>query len=731
MVSYKFGDFYLDVKKQRLMKGEQTVSLTPKEFDILLFLIERSHRAVSKYEILEAVWSDTFVEEATLTRNISWLRKKITAYSDDELKIIETIPKRGYRFLPEISKIEDSYILEERVVQELQIEEIIEIEPSGELVNHHAFHDNAPADVSRLSLPAAKSAGGLSPMLVIPVLLIMIGAIFIYYKSFVAKEEKITLAAKVAPFSGLPGRELSPAFSPDGKQMAFAWDGGVDGGNLDIYVKLISGGDPVRLTSGATDEINPVFSPDGGEIVFVRVLPAHCEVIAIPALGGGERRIYEEASFASVSFSPDGSRLAIADLDDAKNEPGIFLLDLSNGKKKRLTKPSAPLVDHTPRFSPDGKNLAFIRYFSSLKREIFIVPVEGGEPRQITADDVRIYGLAWASGGESLFFTSFRVAERLNLWQIPVSGASEPRLISTGADNLGDLALSPDGRQIAYVEETTDENIWEITPGKRSRPLIRSSRADHSPQFSPDGKQIVFASDRTGNYEIWIADASGKNQRQLTALKGSAGSPRFSPDGQFIVYDAQTSGSSEIYMISINGGTPVRLTDDAFTNALPAWSADGRWIFFLSNRSGDNQIWKMPAGGGEAQQITKLGAFEMSAAPNKDRIIYSKGGGKAGLWQVGTEGVGEQPLAALGGAGERRSWFVAADGVYFVSNAAQPPYFVQFFDFESGLVRNVVEIEKQPLLYYSGLAVAPDKSVILYAREDQTEADIMLAEIPD
>ena len=723
---YEFASFQLDLKKRRLMRGGEIISLTPKEFDVLLFLIENSERVVEKDELLDAIWKDTFVEEGTLTRNISWLRKKLTAHSD--AKIIETLPKRGYRFLPEIIKSENNtFVVEELTIQQIQIEEIIEFEP----------HDNqiietksaAISDANYKALPAAPPKRRFSPVWILPVLLIFGVITFAAYRGYFSqKQNKTILLSKIAPFSGLPGRENSPAFSPDGKQMAFSWDGGVEGGNFDVYVKIIGAGEPVRLTSGETDEINPVFAPDGKSVAFVRIFPTHNEIILIPALGGAERKIYEKASYASISFSPDGKSLAAAELDLSGNEAGIFTINLQTGEKIRLTTPDAPAVDHTPRFSPDGKNLAFIRYFSSFRREIFIVPATGGEPRQITSDDARIYGLVWNADSESLFFTSFRRANQLNLWQILLNGKTEPQMISTGSKNLQDLAISPNGRTIAFVEETADENIWVITPDNAPRPIIRSTRADHSQQFSPDGAQIVFVSERTGNYEIWLTDADGKNQRQLTNSNGSVGSPRFSPDGKSVVFDAQIASGSDVYIISVNGGIPRRLTEDAKNNSLPAWSVDGKWIFFNSNRSGEEQIWKMSAVGGEAVQITKQGAFEMFAAPDGKRIIYSKGAGKAGLWSIGTNGEDEKPLPELVDAGAWRSWSVTAYGVYYTAFAAQIPLHIKFYNFKTGQIHQIVAVDKSPLIYYANLTATNDGKKILYARQDQTNASIILAE---
>lgn len=723
---YEFASFRLDVKQCRLTCGGEVISLTPKEFDVLLYLIENLKRVVEKEELLDAVWKDTFVEEATLTRNISWLRKKLAAHTD--AKIIETLPKRGYRFLPEINESGNAPVIEEQIFQHIQIEEIIEIEADDNSIAETQF---AVPDANYKALLAAPVKRRFNFLRLLPALLLAVVVLVAFRGYFSATQTKVLFASKIAPFSGLPGRENSPAFSPDGNQMVFSWDGGIENGNFDIYVKLIGAGEPVRLTDTAADEINPTFAPDGKSVAFVRVFPTHNEIILIPALGGAERTIYERASYASLSFSPDGKLLAHADLDASNNETGIFTVNLQTGERTRMTTPAAPAVDHTPRFSPDGESLAFIRYFSSFRREIFVVSAAGGEPRQITSDDARIYGLAWNADSSKLFFTSFRAGNQLGLWRISTIDKTEPQLISTGSKNLNDLAISPNGRVVAFVEETADENIWEIAPDQPPRPLIRSTRADHSQQFSPDGSQIVFTSERTGNYEIWMADADGKNQRQLTDSDGSAGSPRFSPDGKFIAYDAQIAGGSGVHIISINGGASRRLTDDGTNTGLPAWSADGSWIFFVSNRSGDAQIWKMPVGGGDAIQITKQGAFEMFAAPDGERIIYSKGAGKTGLWTVGTNGGDERPMPELNDAGAWRSWSVTPNGIYYTAFAAQIPLQIKFYDFKNRQTRKIADVNKSPLAYYANLTVNADGSRILYARQDQINAGIMLAELAE
>lgn len=726
---YDFPPFRLDVKNRSLMNENRVVPLTPKEFEVLLLLVENAGQVVEKDFLLSEIWKDTFVEEGTLTRNISWLRKKLAANGANETKIIETLPKRGYRFLPEVSKTREiPQIVEEQIISHIEIEESIEIRPSNFEESEFLYRASQPEiipNVERKALPAApknRSSLLMFGVFGIAILLVLAFAAFQYESS--KNNQPILSATKVVPFSGLPGREISPAFSPDGKQLVYAWDGGIEENNLDIYIKLIGAGEPVRLTDSPTDEINPVFSPDGKSIAFIRNFPDHNEIILIPALGGAERKISEKASYASLSFSPDGKFLAHADLDLTSNENGIFLINLETNEKTRLTAPEHQIVDHTPRFSTDGKSLAFIRHFSSLHREIFVVPASGGEPRQITFDNVRIYGLAWENDNQNLLFTSYRTNNRLNVWRVSVGG-DEPQMISTGRKSLQSVAVSPDGQTIAAVEETADENIWEIENSAK-RPLIRSISADHSQQFSPDGTKIVFASERTGNYEIWIADADGKNQRQLTGSGNSSGSPRFSPDGKFIAFDTQTADQTDVYIVSIDGGAPRKLTDTG-KNSLPAWSADGKNVFFISDRSGENQIWKMPVDGGESIQITREGAFEMFAAPDGKTLVYSKTG-KSGLRQIGVNGGNETAIANLSEAAAWRSWTVTEKGIYYAAFAIQPPLKIRFYDFATAQTRDVVSAGKMPLAYYSNLAVSPDGKRILYAQQDQINASIILIE---
>ena len=223
------------------------------------------------------------------------------------------------------------------------------------------------------------------------------------------KSEVVREPLRIVPFTSLPGMEIYPRFSPDGKFVAFVWNGPAQD-NWDIYVKQVGRGEPHRLTTDPAEDFSPVWSPDGSEIAFVRISGEVASIYTVPApLGGVERKLYEQraALFVgdwlllgfSMSWSPDGRWLAFSEKSAAESPARIYLLSPATRQKNPLTSPPAgPYGDFTPEFSPDGKRVAFARGQSFGVRDIWVQPVSSGEATRLTHENYNdISRPAWTS----------------------------------------------------------------------------------------------------------------------------------------------------------------------------------------------------------------------------------------------------------------------------------------------------------------------------------------------
>jgi Tol biopolymer transport system component len=353
----------------------------------------------------------------------------------------------------------------------------------------------------------------------------------------------VSAPVKVVPFASLPGLELSPAISPDGKQLAFAWDGGT-GENVDVYVKLIDAGAPLRLTSHAGIDINPAWSPDGRYIAFVRSAGGGLGIFMVPALGGAERRLLSLGFtsdwfgwYPSLDWSPDGRFLAFPDRDPPEGVPAIFLLSIETLEKQRLTAPpSQTLCDWFPAFSPHGGQLAFSRWSSEGAADVYLTSAAGSEPKRLTFDDTWVLGLAWTADARQVVFESLREGSA-GLWRVPVSGGTPQRFVAgpeTGFRALWTYppSLSRDGRRLAYVQSSDDTNVWRMeipsSRGGRATPtkLIFSARFDGGGRFSPDGKRIVFTSGRSGTRKSGCVTATARIPRASRSSPPPTAVPR-------------------------------------------------------------------------------------------------------------------------------------------------------------------------------------------------------------
>ena len=558
---------------------------------------------------------------------------------------------------------------------------------------------------------------------------------------------KATAAVPVpVPLTTYPGFQASPSFSPEGDRVAFAWNGPKQD-KFDIYVKQIGAEEPARLTKDPAADFSPAWSPDGRWIAFLRELSAeNCGVFLIPAVGGAERKLMEVSGGGGegwggggVSWHPSGQWLVVPDRNSAQEPFALFLVSIETGEMRKLTSPPKGLLgDFYPAFSPDGKAVVFTRGISGDASDLYLLELSVdfrviGEPKRLTFWQRCTGEPAWWPDGNSILFTSGATSFNRTLWQIALHGAArrpgEPERLPFGGEGYGLApAVSRQGR-VVYMQHAVVAHIWRLELGGSQRVVnmpMNSSRLEHVPQYSPDGKRIAFASDRSGSHEIWLCDADGSNVVKLTSFGGPyVANPVWSPDGRRIAFDAQPGGISAIYIVSAEGGKPERLRGTQSGEGGPAWSRDGKWIYFGSDRSGKKQMWKVAAGGGDPVQITKQGGGSGVESPDGKFVYYlldGEEGGNTELRRVPVEGGEEIPIV---GSVCAQGFDVAERGIYFFSGCENPS--VQRFNFATRKVETVAKVEGE-MAY--GFSVSPDSRWLLYAAygSQRGQSELMMVE---
>jgi Tol biopolymer transport system component/DNA-binding winged helix-turn-helix (wHTH) protein len=699
----RFEGFRLDMRAGELRSDAgKTLRLPEQPFRILTLLLERPGEVLTREDIRKELWpDDTVVEfEHSISAAINRLRQAL-GDSADHPHFIETLARRGYRWMPPVEGMESR------------------------------------------SIPAApRHRWRWLPLAV--ALLLGIGVIAGVLR--ILSSPKFSAPALTSvPLTALPGHECAPSFSPDGNEVAFARSEESES-KSHIYVKLIgTSGPPLQLTNGPAGDFSPVWSPDGRFIAFLRDLSDRHAVLLIPALGGPARKI-TEIRLAGVwapflAWSPDGNFLVISHKDSPKEPAGLFVVAIDTGEKRRLTSPppaqSAMSGDSNPAFSPDGRTLAFVR-MSDLRTELYLLPVSSalepaGEARQIPL--LKGWGPAWTEDGHEIVFLS----PGQGLWRIGVSGSdtrsAEPARLPFG-DNAFGPAISRRGHRLAYSNGFPyRSSIWRMAApigpsardgtrvGSFNRSFISSTQRDGAPQFSPDGNRIAFVSERSGHNEIWVCNSDGSSPVQLTSLQGVT-TPRWSPDGRRIAFDSDAAGEFDIWVIGADGGKPVRMTTHPANDGDPSWSHDGRWIYFDSARTGGQQVWKLPADGGEAIQLTWDGGSAPLESPDGKFLYYQRG---TTLWRVSHGG--GQATKVLEGLSSYVNLAIVDKGIYFVPDSCSC---IKFLDLRTNQIRLIASFERPvgsgDLGDDSGLAISPDGRWILYSRVDPGGAELRLVE---
>jgi Tol biopolymer transport system component len=450
----------------------------------------------------------------------------------------------------------------------------------------------------------------------------------------------------ITQLTSYTGTEHSGAISPDGRHFAFVSE---RRGNPDIWVRQISGGEPVQITQDEALETDLVYAPDGESIYFA-ALPrgdrqthlllnsqgVESAIWNVSALGGTRRRLLDRGRHPCPSS--DGKELAYV---RNRSEDGTPILtpatiEIANadGSGSRVVYEGRGIGQIG--WSPDKRWLSFTEGSMLESRNLQILDTGTRSKRAVTdpgAGSIRSH--AWLGDSRRLLVSrshdSFPLALKADLEIISIAGEQPRRLTLSVNSRFVSPSLSASGGRLLATMETLEQEIWRVplgpdpkTNGTSASRLLDNSWGPFFTHVSQDGSMVLFNGRATGRRNLWtiLTDGSAPS-RQITAFPGDVVTQAaLSPDLTRVSYASRQTGNSEIWVANIDGSNPQRLTDAPSEDFFPTWSPDSKWIAFGSLRTGRPELWRVPSSGGEALQITQNGGTRGDWSPVDSRIVY-------------------------------------------------------------------------------------------------------------
>jgi eukaryotic-like serine/threonine-protein kinase len=532
------------------------------------------------------------------------------------------------------------------------------------------------------------------------------------------------------PLTSQQGYETHPAVSPDGTAVAFVWAQDLQS-PTQLWVKRLGEQTPVRLTN-AEFVGSPTWSADGKHVFYKQTTGLQSgAIMSVAGTGGKESKVADvlDSDLSStIDCSPDGRWLAFSDKSAPTSGFAVMILNLQTGERRQITKPTADYWgDWDPKFSPDGRMLAFKRVKGFWQDSLYLTPISGGTPRQLTFDGQGIRGHGWLQDGQSLLASCQRGGTTFGLWRIPIEHGKEPVLINEGGADAAAPATARRAGTIVWENRISDDNIYRVSTSGDSPPVrfITSTRRDYHPGWAPDGR-ISFVSDRAGSLEVWLAKPDGSAQTQVTNFRrGPTGFPQWSADGRKIVVNAYPDGRVVTLDCEPPGlvcGKPQLVPRVSPGEFEPSWSADGNFIYFSVNE----QIWKEPVGGGQPVQITRHGGMLQQESRDGRWLYYSKN--LSGIWRT------RLPIPSVPGDHEEeklislpvefnRSWALGTSEIFFFkSGNASEASGIFAYNISNRKVRRITTTSS-----VQSLSVSLDERQLLYSQVDYSGSNILVA----
>ena len=591
-----FEDFLLDIEEKTLFRDGKPVSITPKVYDLLCFLVENHGHLVEKDVIMEEIWKDNFVEESNLTYTIRQLRKIL----DDDArnpKFIETIPRRGYRFIAEVSKDFSGHG-----------------KSSTPLNNPDLKNNKTIDDFHSEKSHSNKYLFQRNLLLFITICLLII---FSFLSINFINQENSVVANKNLSVRSLKtnGKSLIAVISPDGKYVAYTDE---TDEKVGLWLQNIETSEKKQiLPPGSVYYFGLAFSNDGNHIYFVRrnlINTVKANIYRVSTIGGIPQKMISHTE-GWISISPDDKKISFVRIDSEANN-SLFIADADGKNEKKLITKNKPERIGPNSFSPDGKNIAFASGQSSDGSSDFRLmnfDLETKEQTNISPQTFfNIRDLVWMPDGKNLLITANESqGKSFKVWS--VSKSKEFQNLIEDAASYASLSLDKKGERLLV---TQGKNSFQISLFPMIEPSNRKILASANTASFLSNTEIAFSTDQG---DIWKTDLNGKSQQQLTNSTSINTYPLISPDKNHIYFRSNRTGSNQIWRMDIDGSNQIPITKEV--GGIPKFiSKENRLIFESSLH---RKVWEVSLTGNQKEkEVWDKELFYSAISSDGSRIAY-------------------------------------------------------------------------------------------------------------
>lgn len=491
-----------------------------------------------------------------------------------------------------------------------------------------------------------------------------------------------------------PGETGQSSLSPDKQYLAFSWPQKQDSSN--IYVKDLSTDRVLKLTQSTGKDLSPAWAPDGSKLAFIRQADAEnsLRIFSVNTFEETALLPLSQNPGTGLSWSPDGQLLAFSDRHTLANSPAIMALELDTLQIQQLTFPSGENAeDILPRFSPTGKQMAFFRKKSGGPSVLMVRQESETEPHAIFTEGGNPVDLRWLS--ESLLMYAIERNHRFDYRRMDLTTK-----VNQPVPSWDQPGILPKFRSSEAEPPTQNSDVLTMPlPSKpdpkqqNSEPqiLFASEQAEMSPSYSPDGTRLAFSSGDGHASQLMISDLQKlETLPLLTPGLLCVDQPVWSPDGQTLAFHAKANrfGPTQIYLFSLVDGKVQKFSPDPKEESHPKWSADGSALYFVSGTQ--KQLMRRHVSDGTTQFLGLSGVLCASENSAGTQILFTFTSDDTTLWQTDLQGKALTPLFTRPSF-QPSNWSVTAKGVYYAANHPDGAsiYFHKWNSTQSTLVQSL------------------------------------------